>query len=389
MPLQRNIADEMIRLNFQRSKTMIWIIYFFLVYTCIFNVLAVYKWQPFVSCATTSYVVFYIALCIWNSVAAYCFWSKRMQRYFASVQKMKRAVIVYNAVVYVLLLMTTTIDAQRFGFIVVFEILFLIASVLYFMRVWTVLPIVIPTALFLVVVVQTSEKFDEVYAYIVSGNILFIAVTSLITTHIVYKNKQHSIKQKLLLQEKQLLTENLMKQLQLKNTELKHVMMHDPLTNVWNRRAFDQFMRVEVTRNEATKWTFLMLDIDYFKQYNDTYGHQKGDETLVRVASTLQAIADEANDVVVRWGGEEFMMMTSGEGHEVAHAILTRVAALAIPHEASLSAPHVTVSIGGFKTVLSAQTDIAHVYEQADQALYHAKKQGRNQMFIAQEETYV
>lgn len=83
------------------------------------------------------------------------------------------------------------------------------------------------------------------------------------------------------------------------------------------------------------------------------------------------------------------MIMTSREGHIVANVILTRVAALAIPHEASLSAPHVTVSIGGFTTILSEQTDIAHVYEQADQALYHAKQQGRNQMFLVKEETYV
>ena len=177
--------------------------------------------------------------------------------------------------------------------------------------------------------------------------------------------------------------------LQAANRELQVLANLDGLTKIANRRCADEFLNKEwrrLCRSEQTL-SVLMLDVDYFKFYNDGYGHQQGDECLIQIANILQNTVCRPTDLAARYGGEEFIIILS-ETHQdnamtIAQNISNAVQALAMPHQHSKVSDRVTVSIG----VASMIPDLTHTPEylvnQADAALYSAKRQGRNRCCIA------
>ena len=132
---------------------------------------------------------------------------------------------------------------------------------------------------------------------------------------------------------------------------------------------------------------FLLCDIDAFKNYNDTYGHQAGDAALIRVAATLEAQARPGVDLAARYGGEEFALLLANHTIEeallVAARLLDAVRQLGISHLTSPTAPHVTLSIGVAALVPDAGTTPAQAVWSADQALYRAKGAGRDRLAAA------
>lgn len=156
----------------------------------------------------------------------------------------------------------------------------------------------------------------------------------------------------------------------------------DGLTNIPNRRAFDHQYRLEFRRSQREKspMSVLMVDVDYFKNYNDSYGHRKGDAALRMVANLLADCLARPADSVYRYGGEEFVVMlpdTDAAGAEhLARRMVEKVAEQGIPHSSS-PWQHLTISIGG-TSELHFQQDLLAVLEQADEALYQAKSEGRN-----------
>jgi diguanylate cyclase (GGDEF)-like protein len=129
------------------------------------------------------------------------------------------------------------------------------------------------------------------------------------------------------------------------------------------------------------------MDIDYFKPYNDTYGHQAGDECLKLVAQSLESQSQRPADLVARYGGEEFATIlpdTSIEGAvKLAQACREGVEGLAIPHEASKTAKFITISAGLASLYPDADDDLAELIKQADRLLYAAKEAGRNRVMHA------
>ncbi len=171
----------------------------------------------------------------------------------------------------------------------------------------------------------------------------------------------------------------------------------DGLTGIANRRRFDEYMAAEWQRCSRGNFplSLILIDVDFFKLYNDTYGHLSGDDCLKQVALTLQGISKRATDMVARYGGEEFVVVlphTPLEGaQEVAEKIQMAIAAQNIPHAQSSVAEHITVSIGVANMVPRPDTPLAEFIHRADQALYQAKLNGRNQIafspFVRQELT--
>jgi diguanylate cyclase (GGDEF)-like protein len=174
--------------------------------------------------------------------------------------------------------------------------------------------------------------------------------------------------------------------------ELQRLATRDGLTNVANRRSFDDTLNTEWRRasRESRALSLLMVDVDYFKSYNDTYGHQGGDDCLRRVAATLGEVVKRASDAVARYGGEEFAILlpaTEPAGALiVAERIRAAVAALNLPHSGSSVAGHVTVSIGVASTNDTADGVPAGLVAAADAALYRAKHEGRNRVAQAPQE---
>ena len=168
------------------------------------------------------------------------------------------------------------------------------------------------------------------------------------------------------------------------NARLQSLATSDGLTGLANRRHFDEVLEEQWRHSQrhGLPLAALLLDVDAFKAYNDNYGHGAGDRVLVQVAAALQSAARRQTDFVARYGGEEFVILcpsTTAEGaREFASVVLDAVRAAAIPHGASPVGPIVTVSIGVTSAVAWADGRASLLVEVADQALYHAKRGGRN-----------
>lgn len=172
--------------------------------------------------------------------------------------------------------------------------------------------------------------------------------------------------------------------LQYANSEL-HLLTHlDGLTQIANRRCFDAFLMREWQRlcQAAQPLALLMLDVDYFKPYNDFYGHQGGDECLAKIAQAVQKSVSRPADLVARYGGKEFVITlpeTDLTGAiSIAETIHDAIATLAIPHQSSEVSQQVTVSIGISCLIPTQDVLPEHLISRADQSLYQAKQQGRN-----------
>ncbi|MHC5822121.1 MAG: diguanylate cyclase [Nostoc sp.] len=180
----------------------------------------------------------------------------------------------------------------------------------------------------------------------------------------------------------------LYEQLQLANQQLENLAMVDQLTQIGNRRVFDIYLN-HIWHDLLRKKSFLSLllcDIDYFKQYNDIYGHTTGDTCLTLVAQTIKRTVKRSTDLVVRYGGEEFAVIlpdTDGDGAiHIAQEIHEAIQQMNISHTASTVKQCITLSIG-IATVIPV-TDLVtlDLIKAADQALYQAKAQGRNRSFV-------
>lgn len=167
---------------------------------------------------------------------------------------------------------------------------------------------------------------------------------------------------------------------------LENLSSVDGLTGISNRRHFDEFMdrhwRIAMRISEQV--SLIMIDIDYFKQYNDTYGHLDGDECLKQVATVLARCVTRSTDLLARFGGEEFacvMSFTDLDGAlAVAETMRSSIKALNIPHEQSPIAGCITASLGVAAVEPIANTDPSLLIQKADRALYAAKTAGRNRI---------
>lgn len=174
--------------------------------------------------------------------------------------------------------------------------------------------------------------------------------------------------------------------LKLKSDCLESLARIDGLTHIPNRRYFnDSFARTyRKSVREGKSIAVLMMDVDYFKLYNDHYGHGKGDECLIKVASALNAVLKRATDLVARYGGEEFVVLldqTDMQGMQVvAEQLRLAVEQLAIEHHYSLVQDTITISIGAALKEGTTQLTAEALLKCADDALYRAKQTGRNRV---------
>jgi diguanylate cyclase (GGDEF)-like protein len=177
------------------------------------------------------------------------------------------------------------------------------------------------------------------------------------------------------------------------NRELERLTVTDSLTGLSNRRFFNEFLNREWLREQRDQQPFsvIMIDIDYFKKYNDHYGHLEGDVCLQKVAWALQGALCRAGDVLARYGGEEFVAILpntdiSGAA-ELAAAFHAHVRKLGMPHKTSPLSSIVTISIGIASIIPNPRISPSQVVAMADEALYQAKQAGRNQSVIAKPPT--
>lgn len=173
------------------------------------------------------------------------------------------------------------------------------------------------------------------------------------------------------------------------NRELENLSRQDGLTGIANRRYFDSYLSNELKRasREHQPLSLILADVDYFKTFNDCYGHQAGDDCLRQVASALKAVVRRPADLAARYGGEEFAIVlpsTAMEGAEdVAKALVLAIETMTIPHVRSGVSKTISLSQGIASLTPVHDTKPESLIEFADQALYQAKQQGRNRYVMS------
>jgi len=173
------------------------------------------------------------------------------------------------------------------------------------------------------------------------------------------------------------------------NAELKKLVNIDGLTGLANRRYMDKYLKVEISRSirSGNPLSVILCDVDFFKKYNDNYGHLKGDDCLKEVATALATACKRTPDLMARYGGEEFAAILPDTSQEnagmVAEGMRLAVQTLNIEHSES-PVGQVTVSIGVFGCIPERKDEADSMLQKADEALYVAKETGRNQVRLFQ-----
>ena len=184
----------------------------------------------------------------------------------------------------------------------------------------------------------------------------------------------------------------LQQELEIRNAELQRLSSVDGLTGIANRRHFDERLDQEWKRamRENLSLSLVLIDVDFFKPFNDNYGHQLGDDCLRMVASALAGALHRPADFVARYGGEEFVVVLPGTDIKgalvTAETLRMAVESRNIKHEFSKAAKHVTISLGVASTIPRQDIEPKSLIVAADSALYEAKESGRNRYCVASEQ---
>lgn len=215
-------------------------------------------------------------------------------------------------------------------------------------------------------------------------SLLFLATgllfTTIISLYLFFLSKQTAVIKQLVIEKT--------KHLHKANLQLKKLTEIDPLTKIFNRRKMDTVLNIEwrraIRNNQAI--SIMLIDIDFFKLYNDNYGHPAGDLILKEVAQTLKTIAKRTGDLAVRYGGEEFALILPNTNcvEKVAENCLEAIRKLQIPHAFSPIEHILTVSIGHYSLYPTIETQPSLLITLADKALYKAKADGRNCIYKLQ-----
>jgi diguanylate cyclase (GGDEF)-like protein len=178
-------------------------------------------------------------------------------------------------------------------------------------------------------------------------------------------------------------------QLQAQTREMQALSFQDGLTGLANRRRFDQALTDNWAHAQRTRTplALIMLDVDYFKNYNDHYGHQKGDEALKQLAAIIRRVVVRQSDLAARYGGEEFAILlpdtAEASAKKIAERIQTELATAALPHNYSAVARFLTASIGVATITPGPTQSSRELVHDADAAMYSAKATGRNCIVLA------
>ncbi len=221
--------------------------------------------------------------------------------------------------------------------------------------------------------------------YVVKSDVTLRAMPRIVQRNL--REWGHIVKQTRVDEELKRLNEQLVEA----NKKLEHLANFDVLTEVANRRNFMETFEKEWKRSRRNKLplSLIMIDVDFFKAYNDNYGHQAGDECLKKIAPLLKEVLTRPGDVVARYGGEEFVIIlpeTNLEGTTlIAEKLRQKIESAEIPHDASTISDYVTISLGTATTIPSIRKRKKpdSLIAAADEALYKAKRSGRNRYEVS------
>lgn len=310
------------------------------------------------------------------------------KKYLSHIPKNKYHTIEISIVLYITFIMTwgsviSLMDQKLYGQVMTFMVNMIVCSVIYYLDYKKmILPYLLSIlTLFLGLPFFQSSKDILIGHYI---NITLFFILSWIVSRILYFNYYNYFRSNLLLKKEIKLNSQIKEELKKLNDQLMEKSLIDELTKIPNRRSFNE--HIDSIYNDVTKInspiSIIMMDIDFFKEYNDYYGHTSGDEALILVAQTINSFVDEKISLAARYGGEEFIFISVNTNkddiYKVADGIRNRVMNLKIPHIGSNYNKYLTISLGISTLTFLNKNDIFKCIDLADKALYWAKNCGRN-----------
>jgi diguanylate cyclase (GGDEF)-like protein len=234
-------------------------------------------------------------------------------------------------------------------------------------------------ALFLAFLPYFQQSSEVFYGHAVNSTTFLIV--SWVISRMRYVIFVEDFECKNIIKEKNDELERVNKELEESNRILEKLSQTDSVTGIFNRFVFERVMLTEWDRcrRHSIPLSLIMIDIDFFKSFNDNHGHKAGDECIRCVAKLLRASAQRSSDIVARYGGDEFAVilphMKKEDALDFAEQLRRRVLDMAFPHEYSSAAPYLTISLGVATIIPSEQSSIEELINAADQALYEAKKE--------------
>jgi diguanylate cyclase (GGDEF)-like protein len=335
------------------------------------------------------YMVVYTSFCLFN---VYCFYIVNRQMKVSNcsvkhIDKWEKIIVVYITISMTYGAIISVMDQVQYQDFMVYTLCMLLCAVLFYTSINQILlPIIIATTILVVGIPIAHHDFYLFYLQLYF--VALIVIITFILSRVVYRDylKSYKTKEQWLVELKRnaILTD----QLQKANRQLSLKAYYDELTGIYNRHGFQRDIQ-DIYRNRAGKSidvTIILIDIDYFKNYNDHHGHNRGDNTLRSIAQAIADTVQEYDCIPVRWGGEEFVVvgrdLTEEQVHTQCKLIEMAISKLFILHENSPVSNIVTVSIGACTLPCSNSTDVETVIKSADKALYKVKKSGRNNYSI-------
>ena len=306
------------------------------------------------------------------------------------IKKYEIVISVYITAIMSWASIVSLMDQKLYGQLTVFMIIMTTVSVLYYIEPKIIMIPYMISVLILII----GLPFFQVSSDILIGHYVNLGVfipTTYLASRIIYSNYVNDFNHKVLLSESNSLLEQEIEEnkainnkLELANFQLKRVALIDELTGIPNRRGFRNYIDTsfESQVGQDSILSILMIDIDFFKQFNDHYGHDAGDEVLIKVANEIDSIVKNTGGYFCRWGGEEFIYIhfngTIDMIRNIAQMIRQRIYEKKIPNYYAVAEQYISISIGVSTVKISGKEDVGNVINLADQALYQAKDKGRN-----------
>lgn len=297
---------------------------------------------------------------------------EQRERFFKAIQ------VVFATVILSFASGITILDQSYTNQVTVYIIALLYVSVGLNFELLQILPVFLGTHIVFLTLMNTHQSSEAVFFANAINTTVFLAL-SLVLICMRFRKELEDFLNRKLIEENQEKLEIMNHELEVMNRKLEVASQIDGLTGIYNRMMFEVKIVEEWNRckQRGIPISMLMIDIDFFKPYNDHYGHRAGDRCIQRIAEVLRFYTDGSKNFVARYGGEEFAVVYLHEeergAKEMAEKIRKDVEALGIPHQYSSIAPVLTISIGVYSVVPNNQLDIERFIELADQALYRAK----------------